>query len=251
MKRCSKCGTEKPESGFSRNKHGRDGLQSRCKECCAQYKRGYRITHADKISAYGRSYHAKNRDRINAKSTTYRADNLDDIRAKGRQYRASNRAELNAKGRVRMLQQSLDRFKVPRDLYGEVLASQGQKCPICGESYSDVRSPCLDHSHSREARGLPSLRGIICRVCNRARVGAADSYLRKLGILDTDPEALPVLLQRKVAFAENVAKHVVSTWAPGLDSRLENQNEQTTTNPKQEDPAVLAARVQGLRAVAR
>lgn len=36
LKRCTKCGIEKPVTleFFSAHKHGRYGLQARCRECC-------------------------------------------------------------------------------------------------------------------------------------------------------------------------------------------------------------------------
>ena len=36
---CNKCGKEKPISEFSKNSRKRDGLQTACKECMAEYNR--------------------------------------------------------------------------------------------------------------------------------------------------------------------------------------------------------------------
>lgn len=36
---CNKCGKEKPISEFSRNSRKKDGLQTACKECMAEYNR--------------------------------------------------------------------------------------------------------------------------------------------------------------------------------------------------------------------
>ena len=39
MKICSKCGTNKPKSEFSKNLAKRDGLQGHCKECRQKYQK--------------------------------------------------------------------------------------------------------------------------------------------------------------------------------------------------------------------
>lgn len=36
-KTCGKCAEDKPTSGFSKSKGGRDGLQGWCKACCRSY----------------------------------------------------------------------------------------------------------------------------------------------------------------------------------------------------------------------
>ena len=46
MKQCTECGAVKNKTEFSKAKHGKDGLKSKCKNCCRSYemKRVYGIT---------------------------------------------------------------------------------------------------------------------------------------------------------------------------------------------------------------
>ena len=52
--------------------------------------------------------------------------------------------------------------KITADLYREILAIQGNHCPLCGD-YPDVkaRAFAIDHDH-----GTERLRGILCARCN-------------------------------------------------------------------------------------
>lgn len=43
LKRCSKCGIEKPESEFSKNKGNKDGLRSECKSCQSKSRKAYTL----------------------------------------------------------------------------------------------------------------------------------------------------------------------------------------------------------------
>jgi len=38
MKKCSKCKIEKPKDQFYSHPHGKNGLSSKCKTCCAEYE---------------------------------------------------------------------------------------------------------------------------------------------------------------------------------------------------------------------
>lgn len=59
-KRCPKCGRELPVTEFYSNKHNKDGLQDKCKECQAEWNREYqkrkrqerrleKLNHEDKV----------------------------------------------------------------------------------------------------------------------------------------------------------------------------------------------------------
>lgn len=51
MKRCSRCGQEKLETEFSKDRSRRDGLQSCCKACDMQYARAYEARYPKKKAA--------------------------------------------------------------------------------------------------------------------------------------------------------------------------------------------------------
>ncbi len=56
MKRCTKCGEEKDERGFSKNTANRNGLHSWCKECASVYHKSYRVIHQDKLNSRSRTW---------------------------------------------------------------------------------------------------------------------------------------------------------------------------------------------------
>lgn len=62
-KHCTKCGKLKPLSGFSRNKTHKDGLQSQCKACEAEYGYEYRKTNREKKAKYQREWYKANREK--------------------------------------------------------------------------------------------------------------------------------------------------------------------------------------------
>ena len=61
MKTCNKCGVEKELTEFSKNNHIKDGLQSRCRQCCSEAQAAYKATPtgADAIKRAGDTYYAK------------------------------------------------------------------------------------------------------------------------------------------------------------------------------------------------
>ena len=50
MKKCTRCGVQKPKSEFYKEKRGRDGLRSRCKQCHAEMGRIYSQTDAGRAA---------------------------------------------------------------------------------------------------------------------------------------------------------------------------------------------------------
>jgi hypothetical protein len=56
-RRCSKCGIEKELTGFHKNKDGRDGFDTRCKQCCSDYAKNYYQDHKEEVKAHVREWH--------------------------------------------------------------------------------------------------------------------------------------------------------------------------------------------------
>jgi hypothetical protein len=188
--------------------------------------RAYRAANPEKIKARDVAYRAANAEAVRAGKAEYRAANVDKIRARDAAYYVNNRETHSAYTKAYRLLHTLVEFEISKEEYEAELLRQDHTCPICGEVYvfnatsGCPLTPCIEHSHTRESRlgAHASLRGIVCSRCNRTRVKWADEYLKKLGILDTDPEAFPALMKRKVSFAEQVAKHVTGAWQCGSKS---------------------------------
>jgi len=69
---CTKCGQEKPLSGFHKDKRARVGVQSQCKVCVLARMKQYHQKNKDKISERGKQYRQKNKDKISAQKKQYR-----------------------------------------------------------------------------------------------------------------------------------------------------------------------------------
>jgi hypothetical protein len=52
IKKCSRCGVEKPLSEFSRALHFKDGHKTQCKECCAILTKEYKLIHPPDLRSF-------------------------------------------------------------------------------------------------------------------------------------------------------------------------------------------------------
>lgn len=112
VKRCSKCGVEKPLGEFCKAKLGKYGVRGECKACMREYQTRYRAENKDKRRSwqcqwrqrnpeYQAKYYAKNRDKWLAYYAKYYAENRDIKLEYAAKYRARYRAENRDKERKR------------------------------------------------------------------------------------------------------------------------------------------------------
>lgn len=71
MKKCSKCGVEKPLEAFSQDKGKSDGLQSYCKDCSRAQKREYYKANRAAVLEQQREYRESNRAAVLAQKREY------------------------------------------------------------------------------------------------------------------------------------------------------------------------------------
>jgi len=90
-KECTKCGQEKPLSGFHKHKSGRLGVRSQCKVCREQHYQENR----DRLLARQKQYYQENQDKISAQRKQYRQENKDKISERDKQYRQENRDKIS------------------------------------------------------------------------------------------------------------------------------------------------------------
>jgi hypothetical protein len=64
MKRCRKCGIEKDEIEFHRDKNNKDGLCTQCKQCKRVSSHLYVVANKDKVAENNRLRGIKNKDKI-------------------------------------------------------------------------------------------------------------------------------------------------------------------------------------------
>jgi len=75
MKKCNKCGVEKPFTSeyFVVEKRNRSGLSGMCKECRQGVKDKWKEENRDCINSYSRKWHDKNPDVARMKNQRYKA----------------------------------------------------------------------------------------------------------------------------------------------------------------------------------
>jgi hypothetical protein len=63
LKRCYKCGIEKPKSEFYKDKTTRDGLSNKCKSCSSITNREWRTKHKEHLLEYRKDWREHNIDK--------------------------------------------------------------------------------------------------------------------------------------------------------------------------------------------
>ena len=89
MKVCVKCNTEKSTDAFGKDVHKSDGLNSYCKQCCAEYAKQYRKENKATVAEYKASI----KDRTSEYNRQYKQNNLASVAKNEAKRRAS---KLNA-----------------------------------------------------------------------------------------------------------------------------------------------------------
>jgi len=141
MKKCSKCGIEKPLSEFNKNKTTKDGFQFYCKVCRLEYRQNNKekIAKANKIYLKNPEKAIKNRQR----AKIWNKKNVEKRRIIVQKHGYKKRYGL-----------SLEQKQALVD-------GQNSKCAICNNDLKGTHDVCVDHCHTT---GI--IRGILCRKCN-------------------------------------------------------------------------------------
>ena len=106
---CTKCGVEKEESEFSKEKKGKNGIRALCKECVKLQSRAYYLANLGKIRERGLAYRRANlekireldrvrrqvnREKILEQQMAHRRANLEKILERNRAYHHANREKI-------------------------------------------------------------------------------------------------------------------------------------------------------------
>jgi hypothetical protein len=73
------CGEIKPISCFSKNKYGKYGLSSQCKECNTKYSKKYANHNKKEVSEYKAKYYRNNKEKILDNSKQYYKNNKKEV----------------------------------------------------------------------------------------------------------------------------------------------------------------------------
>jgi hypothetical protein len=143
MKRCKKCGTEKPLDEFYKSAGMRDGHRHDCKACNLEEKRQRYLADPAAAKARVKRWQQENPERLNA-------------------YRRERRLEPEVKQRERA-GHLMRKYGITLEQYDAMLDDQGGGCSICGRPQGTKISLHVDHDHS-----TGKVRGILCFSCNNA-----------------------------------------------------------------------------------
>ena len=75
MKKCTNCGTLKPISEFYKNKDGKYGVGSWCKECAKEHNKKYRENNKEDIKERDKKWRENNKEHIKERSKKYNKNN--------------------------------------------------------------------------------------------------------------------------------------------------------------------------------
>lgn len=127
LKRCSKCGIEKPATAKYfrvRTSKTTTYFRNECKSCQHEYERQYRGSHREKTIAYLAQYYIDHRKEILEYSAKHQSENRDQYNAYGKAYYLKNRNKVNATCRAwaiahhgRVLENQRRHRKLNPDLY--------------------------------------------------------------------------------------------------------------------------------------
>lgn len=138
MKRCKRCGVEKPSEAFYVAPENRDGLHTQCKPC-------YRASYTSQ--AYQRGKAARDRA-----VTKWRLTNPDKARAISKRGYDKN-------ADIMRLRTILRKRGLTLDQYHSMAENQDFCCYLCG----DCEPLQVDHCHT-----TGRVRRMLCRLCNSA-----------------------------------------------------------------------------------
>jgi len=183
LKRCSRCGEEKPLSCFSSHHTTRDGLRPDCKPCKINKSNEWRAKNRDKVAASTkrskqkkpevflerqRQHFAKNKEKIYATSSKWRDTNREKVREKVRKWQHENREQYNLIMRtVNARRRSAGNVSTVD--VRELMVSQRGLCVYCHVSIKDKYH--VDHILPVSLGGKSDKENIqlLCPPCNQQK----------------------------------------------------------------------------------
>lgn len=126
---CSRCKVDKPFSEYFKDNLRKIGIRCKCKQCCAEETKNWRIKNRSEYNNYVAQWRAKNPDR-------------------------QHKTEIKR------------RYSLTIEEYNRRLVEQHCKCKICGRQHDTSKKRgrlYVDHCHDSLR-----VRGLLCSACNSA-----------------------------------------------------------------------------------
>lgn len=154
IKRCTKCGQDKPPTEFFQQATARDGRSPWCKACRSEQARKNRADRPEMMRAYNRRYQETHGEVIRERWHLHREANLEAERERDRLYYLANREAFRERNR-----------RLYESRKAQVLAHYGEACACCGTteklSIDHVRSVGGHHRKSSAQAGAQLYRWLI------------------------------------------------------------------------------------------
>jgi hypothetical protein len=91
LKKCNKCGKDKPKEEFHKHSTAPDGKQHSCKACRKKCASKYYLNNKERITATAKEYRRKNKKRIYEHRKEWYQKNKESVRVKNAKCRQSNK----------------------------------------------------------------------------------------------------------------------------------------------------------------
>ena len=166
MKKCRKCGREKPLEEFYKMAGMRDGHRNECKACNLAAKARRHQANPEPVRERARRWKRENPERDAANQAAFRTS--------GKKRVSDRKSHLRRK------------FGISLEDYEQLLQDQGGRCAICERPPREDIALHVDHEH-----GTGRIRGLLCFRCNNALGDLGDSRERldaAAEYLDRTPE---------------------------------------------------------------
>lgn len=187
-KYCTRCLEDKDLSDFNKCSSAPDGLQFRCKPCCAEASKASRLKRleADPTAEHQakKAWYQANRELSIQRAKQYRLDHPEwakEVDAKRnatnptKTWRERNPDKAKTTQKRQTLKRKLDKYNLSPEQFLEMQALQEGKCAIC-----EIVPPdglVIDHNHSTN-----KVRELLCNRCNPAigMIGEDPNIARKI-----------------------------------------------------------------------
>ena len=184
MKICNKCGMDKDECEFSKDKTSKDGLQSNCKECVKIYNKqyyeknkekikkrskGYRKANGEYYKQYHKKYYKENKDVLCIQNKVYKELNKEKYSEYNKEYRKLNREKLIVKSR--------EHYYNNKQRYVEKERSNALYEQYANKLTNDERPRLSEDGNSLEVK---------CRYCGKYFIPTTKAVRNRLGSLTSN-----------------------------------------------------------------
>jgi len=173
-KRCTKCKEVKAVSEFYRCSKNGDGLKCRCKDCRAEYARGYMATynpayykvHREEIKVAANRYYEENTEQVCERMRDYCRENAEENRRRSAQWQRNNREQRNEYCRNRRARRRSNGGSHTVEEWLALCDAYDGKCARCG-----AEKQTLDHIVPVLLGGSNDIENIqpLCRSCNSSK----------------------------------------------------------------------------------